>query len=457
VNSDCAAFACDDESIDAEIDGLFSNFDAQRVKAIDRALRKCADSAPSVEHLERMHRICLLYAHNARAVDGYSIARAAVRDARRLGDRRRLRRALTVRGALRRMVGDINSAIADNVEAYEVARGLDDETTMSSHLSNLVLALGFLDLDDLALRLAEEALERVPSAVAEFSHLSATASLMVNTSDLLLGRNPRRALQLACEVEKRLRGAVCGGLGPSDEVQRESQLAIATMNQVVAAVNLGDREFAAHAVAKLRALIEGLPSPRLRTSAAVTLAVYESRYGDRRQGLLELRRACQSAIDDVAIDASRRLVEYYEATGCQAEAADVLRTLQARLQSIRRTVALEELRRIEALDEVEEFDEFQCETERRLSVLAGHCIGVPERLGEVEAPGGNCDRGRVAGGHRNDPRPARLPGRQALSRAGGRGRLQRRGPVAGGSNGPPARHRKVRDPRLDDPLLVLPA
>jgi len=379
VNSDCVAIPSDDESIDAEIDGLFSNFDAQRVKAIDRALRKCSDSAPSVEHLERMHRICLLYAHNARAVDGYSIARAAVRDARRLGDRRRLRRALTVRGALRRMVGDINSAIADNVEAYEVARDLDDETTMSSPLSNLVLALGFLDLDDLALRLAEEALERVPSAVVEFSHLSAAASLMVNTSDLLLGRNPRRALQLACEVEKRLRGAVCG-VGPSDEVQRESQLAIATMNQVVAAVNLGDREFAAHAVAKLRALIDGLPSPRLRTSTAVTLAVYEARYGDRRQGLLELRRACRSTIDDVAVDASRRLVEYYETTGCQAEAADVLRTLQARLQSIRRTVALEELRRIEALDQVEEFDEFQCETERRLSVLAGHSNGVPERL-----------------------------------------------------------------------------
>jgi HD-GYP domain-containing protein (c-di-GMP phosphodiesterase class II) len=379
VNSDCVAIPCVDDSIDAEIDGLFSNFDAQRVKAIARALRTGSDGAPSVDHLERMHRICLLYAHNARAVDGYSIARAAVRDARRLGDRRRLRRALTVRGALRLVAGDINSAIESNVEAYEVARDLHDEATLSAPLSNLILALGFLDLDDLALRLAEEALERVPSAVVDFSHLNAATSLMVNTSDLLLGRNPRRALQLACEVEKRLREAVCG-LGPSDEVQRESQLAIATMNQVVAAVNLGDREFAAHAVAALRARINGLPSPRLRTSAAVTLAVYEARYGDRRQGLLELRRACQSTIDDVAVDASRRLVEYYEATGCQAEAADVLRTLQARLQSIRRTVALEELRRIEALEQVEEFDEFQCETERRLSVFAGHSIGVPERL-----------------------------------------------------------------------------
>ncbi len=379
MNADSLAIQCDDDSIDAEIDGLFSNFDAQRVKAIDRALRKCSESVPSVARLERMHRLCLLYAHNSRAVDGYSIARAAVRAARRLGDRRRLRRALTVRGALRRMAGDINSAIEDNVEAYEVARELNDEAIMSPPLSNLILALGFLDLDDLALRLAEEALERVPLSVVDFSHLSATTSLMVNTSDLLLGKNPRRALQLACEAEKRLREAV-GELGPSDEIQRESQLAIATMNQVIAAVNLGDREFAAHAVAKLRVLINGLPAPRLQPSAAVTLAVYETRYGDRRRGLLELRRACQSSIDEVAIDASRRLVEYYEATGCPAEAAEVLRTLQARLQSIRRTVALEELRRIEALDQVEEFDEFQCETERRLSDFAGRSIGVPERL-----------------------------------------------------------------------------
>ncbi len=379
MNADSLAIPCDDDSVDAEIDALFSNFDAQRVKAIDRALRKFSEGVPSVARLERMHRLCLLYAHNSRAVDGYLIARAAVRAARRLGDRRRLRRALTDRGALRRMAGDINSAIEDNVEAYEVERELNDEALMSPPLSNLILALGFLDLDDLALRLAEEALERVPLAVADFSDLSATTSLMVNTSDLLLGKNPRRALQLACEAERRLREAV-GKLGPSDEIQRESQLAIATMNQVIAAVNLGDREIAAHAVTKLRVLINGLPAPRLRPSAAVTLAVYETRYGDRRQGLLELRRACQSSIDEVAVDASRRLVEYYEATGCPAEAAEILRTLQARLQSIRRTVALEELRRIEALGQVEEFDEFQCETERRLSDFAGRSIGVPERL-----------------------------------------------------------------------------
>lgn len=368
----------DEDSIDTEIDSLFSKFDAQRVKAIDRALRKCSDGAPSVTRLERMHRLCLLYAHNSRAVDGYLIARAAVRAARRLGDRRHLRKALTVRGALRQSAGDINSAIEDNVEAYEVARELNDEAIMSAPLSNLVRALGFLDLDDLALRLAEEALERVAAAV-DLSHLNATTSLMVNTSDLLLGKNPRRALQLACEVEKRLLEAV-GELAPSDEIQRASQLAIATMNQVIAAVNLGDREFAARAVAKLRALSSNLPAPRLQPSAAVTMAVYETRYGDRRRGLLELRRACQSSIDDVAVEASRRLVEYYEATGSPAEAAEVLRTLQARLQSIRRTVALEELRRINALDQVEEFDEFQLETERRLSIFAGRLIGVPERL-----------------------------------------------------------------------------
>jgi HD-GYP domain-containing protein (c-di-GMP phosphodiesterase class II) len=379
MNADPLAIACEDESIDAEIDGLFASFDPQRLKAIDRTLRRRSESAPSLARLERMHRLCLLYAHNSRAVDGYLVARAAVRAARRLGDRRCLRRALTVRGALRRIAGDINGAIEDNVEAYELARELNDEAIVAPPLSNLILALGYLDLDDLALRLADEALERVPSSFADFSHLSSTTSLMVNASDLLLGKNPRRALQLACEVERRLREAA-GGLGPSDEVQRDFQLAIAAMNQVIAAVNLRDGGLAALAVARLRGLIDGLPMPRLQPHAAVTLAVYETRYGDRRRGLLELRRACQSDLDEIAVDASRRLVEYYEATGCPAEAAEVLRALQARLQSIRRTVALEELRRIEALDEVEEFDEFQCETQRRLADFAGRSIGVPERL-----------------------------------------------------------------------------
>ena len=379
MNADPLAIACEDESIDAEIDGLFASFDPQRLKAIDRTLRRRSESAPSLARLERMHRLCLLYAHNSRAVDGYLVARAAVRAARRLGDRRCLRRALTVRGALRRIAGDINGAIEDNVEAYELARELNDEAIVAPPLSNLILALGYLDLDDLALRLADEALERVPSTFADFTHLSSTTSLMVNASDLLLGKNPRRALQLACEVERRLREAA-GGLGPSDEIQRDFQLAIAAMNQVIAAVNLRDGGLAALAVARLRGLIDGLPMPRLQPHAAVTLAVYETRYGDRRRGLLELRRACQSDLDEIAVDASRRLVEYYEATGCPAEAAEVLRALQARLQSIRRTVALEELRRIEALDEVEEFDEFQCETQRRLADFAGRSIGVPERL-----------------------------------------------------------------------------
>ena len=379
MNADPLAIACEDESIDAEIDGLFASFDPQRLKAIDRTLRRRSESAPSLARLERMHRLCLLYAHNSRAVDGYLVARAAVRAARRLGDRRCLRRALTVRGALRRIAGDINGAIEDNVEAYELARELNDEAIVAPPLSNLILALGYLDLDDLALRLADEALERVPSTFADFTHLSSTTSLMVNASDLLLGKNPRRALQLACEVERRLREAA-GGLGPSDEIQRDFQLAIAAMNQVIAAVNLRDGGLAALAVARLRGLIDGLPMPRLQPHAAVTLAVYETRYGDRRRGLLELRRACQSDLDEIAVDASRRLVEYYEATGCPAEAAEVLRALQARLQSIRRTVALEELRRIDALDEVEEFDEFQCETQRRLADFAGRSIGVPERL-----------------------------------------------------------------------------
>jgi HD-GYP domain-containing protein (c-di-GMP phosphodiesterase class II) len=379
MNADPLAIACEDESIDAEIDGLFASFDPQRLRAIDRTLRKRSENAPSVARLESMHRLCLLYAHNSRAVDGYLIARAAVRAARRLGDRRSLRRALTVRGALRRIAGNINGAIEDNVEAYELARELNDEAILAPPLSNLILALGYLDLDDLALRLADEAVERVPSTFADFTHLTSTTSLMVNASDLLLGKNPRRALQLACEVERRLREAA-GGLGPSDEIQRDFQLAIAVMNQVIAAVNLRDGGLAARAVARLRGLIDGLPMPRLQPHAAVTLAVYETRYGDRRQGLLELKRACQSELDEIAVDASRRLVEYYEATGCPAEAVEVLRTLQARLQSIRRTVALEELRRIEALDEVEEFDEFQCETQRQLTDFAGRSIGVPERL-----------------------------------------------------------------------------
>ena len=379
MNGEPAAVQCEVHLIDAEIEHLFAHFDPQRARAVDRALRRCSEADPSTARLEQMHRLCLLYAHFSKAVDGYSVARSAVRAARQIGDRQGLRKALTTRGALRRMAGDINSAIEDNVEAYELAREMNDEAMVASPLSNLIFALGLIDLDDLALRLADFALARIPSNPVGFSQLNAATSLMVNTSDLLLGKDPRLALRLACDVEKQL-GVANGEDSASEELQKATRLGSALTNQVIAAVNLRDKDLASIAVGKLRRLIGNYPIPRLQHTAGVALAAYEAHYGDHRRGLQELKRAAECGTDEAAVDASRRLAEYFEAIGCPDEAAASLRSLQARLQSIRRTVGLEELRRIDALGQVEEFDEHQGEIEKRLSrfvVLSGE---VPERL-----------------------------------------------------------------------------
>ena len=378
MNADSAPASLDDSAIDPQIDQLFVRFDAQRARTIDRALRQCSGSSPTYVQLDQMHRLCLLFAHFSKPVDGYAVARAAVKTARQIGDHEALRKALTTRGALRLMAGDINSAIEDNVEAYELAR-VNDEAMAVAPLSNLVFALGLIDLDDLALRLAEYAFERLPLSLVSFPHLNAATSLMVNASDLLLGKDPRRALRLASDVEEYLENAT-SEKSASSELQRATRLASALINQVIAAVNLGDKQLASRAVAKLQQLIAEYPIPRVLQTAGAALAIFEARYGDQRYGLQELKRASGCEVDEAAVDASRRLAECYEAIGRPDEAAEALRSLQSRLQSIRRTVGLEELRRIAALDHVGEFDEYQGETEKRLSRFAVSAAGMSERL-----------------------------------------------------------------------------
>lgn len=277
------------------------------------------------------------------------------------------------------MAGDINGAIEDNVEAYVLARELNDEQMLPAPVSNLVYVLGLIDLDDLALRLAEDALRRMPPDPVLFPHLNAATSLMVNASDLLLGKDPRRALFLACDAEQRLISHR-RDVSASEELERTTRLCSALINQVIAAVNLGDKQFASNASEKLRCLMDEHPIPRLRHIAAAAFAAFEARYGDERLGLRELKLASDSGTDEVAVDASRRLIEYFEAMGRSDEAAGALRSLQRRLQSIRRSVALEELRRIEALDEIAEFDECRAETERRLSSFAASANGASGRL-----------------------------------------------------------------------------
>lgn len=378
MNSSAIAVLAD-RSISEEIDELFAQFDVQRARAADRALRKLNDVAPSAATLEQLHRLCLLYAHYSKPVDGFTTARAAVRAARRIGDRHALRKALTARGALRRMAGDINGAIEDNVEAYKLARDLNDEGMLPAPVSNLVFVLGLIDLDDLALRLAEHTLARMPANPVTFPHLNAATSLMVNTSDLLLGRDPRRALRLACDAEQRLADQE-GPMTASEQLQVATRVGSALINQVIAAINLGDRQLAAGAVDKLRSVTCKFPIPRLRHGSEAAFAAFEARYGDERRGLRELKIASDSGADEAAVDASRRLIEYFEAMGRSDEAAGALRSLQRRLQSIRRSVALEELRRIEALDEIAEFDECRAETERRLSSFAASANGASGRL-----------------------------------------------------------------------------
>jgi response regulator RpfG family c-di-GMP phosphodiesterase len=366
--------------IDEEIDQIYATFDLDRLRAVDHHLRRTLDDSVTAEDFQRMYKVCVLYAHYAALPgDGLPIGNKWARCARSSSVLPELRKALTVRAALRRMAGDVSGAMEDNIEAYEISRVVGDPVASAAVLSNLANLLGRLELNRAALQIAEKALELVPPGNSSSEQATRSRYIALNVvADRLLWSDPARALRVLAEAERGMPPRLTT-LDPVHNTFTQIIRVTTLCNQLVASLNLRDRERSLHIGARLRCLIESNESVCSRSSASVILSALEAWYGDEEVGFNNLRQATWLDTGvDVWQDATKLLVDLCEERGLDEEALRVLRSYYARLQVTRRTVAVEELRRISAVEGEGGGDDDAIG--RRLAAFQVSVDGLNERL-----------------------------------------------------------------------------
>ncbi len=369
--------------IDHEIDVLYLSFDLERLRAVDHRLRQVHDSLIAAEDFERIYRLCVLYAHHAVLPgDGLPVANKWVRCARARDALPQLRKALTVRAALRRMLGDMSGAMEDNIEAYEISVEVGDLTASAVVLSNLANLLGRLELDRAALQLAERAIQIVSTEVPTTDVAIRTRYISLSIiADRLLWSDPGRALRVSIEAERAM-PADSTSFDPVHQTIIQVVRVATLCNQLVAALNMRDRTLALSIGPRLRCLVESSGKNYSRSAAFAILGALEAWYGDQSHGMSTLRDACfADSGGDVWQDATKLLVDICEERGLQEEGLTVLRSYYARLQAARRTVAIEELRRISAAPVTGAPGETEDDPiGRRLAAFQVSVAGLNERL-----------------------------------------------------------------------------
>jgi HD-GYP domain-containing protein (c-di-GMP phosphodiesterase class II) len=370
-------------NVDHGIDELYLDFDLDRLRLLDHHLRQLPDGAIEAEDFERMYRLCVLYAHHAALPgDGLPVANKWARCARARDALPQLRKALTVRAALRRMSGDMSGAMEDNIEAYEISVDVGDRTSSAAVLSNLANLLGRLELDRAAIQLAERAIQLVSKEVPKSDLAERTRYISLSIiADRLLWSDPARALRVSAEAER----AMPTETASFDPVHKTiiQVVGVTTLcNQLVAALNVRDRALALSVGSRLRCAVESSSKNYSRSAALVILGALEAWYGDQNLGISTLRQACLTeAGGDAWQDATKLLVDLCEERGLEEEGLNVLRSYYVRLQAARRTVAIEELRRIAAESDAGEPGEAEDDPiGRRLAAFQVSVAGLNERL-----------------------------------------------------------------------------
>ncbi|MGB3429491.1 MAG: HD domain-containing phosphohydrolase [Burkholderiaceae bacterium] len=270
----------------------------------------------------------------------------------------------------------------DNIEAYEISVELGDLTSSAVVLGNLANLLGRLELDRAALQLAERAIEivsvRVPTSDLAICTRYFSLSII---ADRLLWSDPGQALRVSLEAER----AMPADAAIVDPVHRANiqVVRVTTLcNQLVAALNMRDRELALNIGSRLRRSVESNDKNYSRSAAFVILGALDAWYGNQSTGISTLRQAVLTdSGGDVSPDATKLLVDLCEERGLEEEGLNVLRSYYARLQAARRTVAIEELRRISEVPEaggVEDADDDPIG--RRLAAFQVNVAGLNERL-----------------------------------------------------------------------------
>jgi putative two-component system response regulator len=329
------------------LEGLYKNFDAEELLAVDRELRRLSDSL-SLDHLVEMWKAVCLHTLKGVAGNGLPLASKAIRCARKSGDLATLRRLLNTRGEVHRVSGDLAHALEDYIEAYEVAvmlGGTVEKVATLSNLATVPLELGLVDISERvlvhALYLLQDCDESDPRAVLS------RAMVLANLGGALVWSDPLKSSHMsdqALRVTTRI-STSSGLLG-----LHARDLEVRTrINKLIAFLQLGDLECCKAAANELRAGAAAPENAEVGLCLQTALAAFEARLGDRVLGTIRLREAvaCERRSFGDWMEGVKLLVQTLELSGHEREAIDALSQMYKRVQSIRRGIAVEELRRID--------------------------------------------------------------------------------------------------------------
>ena len=307
-------------------------FDADVVSNIEELFRKLPDERASIELVQGLLNVQLLWYQQLLSRRNVAAGLKAVRWSRQLGDRALLAKALTYRGAFAVENDDLSVGFEALVEALQIGKEMGDANRIAACYNNLEVIMARLGRYRAALACIESSLQWCNELTADPGNIRARA--IDKLSDLHLRQgNWRAALDAARAAQ--------GFFGPAKGDR--SHYACSIQNEVSALVHLLDFEGANRAIKKLSTLAQQNPSAYTESLLSFAVAEYEGFLGNTAQAAETLRVPGYSPDKE---DALRVLVDIYEHAGEPDNALEVTTELLNHLRAVRREVTEGDVRQI---------------------------------------------------------------------------------------------------------------
>ena len=307
-------------------------FDADRLERIEELFRALPDERASVELVEGLLNVQLLWYQQLLCKRTIPSSLKAVRWSRQMGDRALLSKALTFRGAFAVENDDLSTGFEALVEALQIGKEIGDAYRIAACYNNLEVIMVRLGRYRAALACIELSLQSCDELTADPNNVRARA--MDKLSDLHLRQGNWQAALDSARAAQGFFGATKGD---------RSHYACAIQNEVSALVHLRDFEAAKRAIDKLSTLAQQHPSAYTDNLLRFAVAEYEGFVGNTALAARTLRVPEYSAEKE---DALRVLVDIYEHAGEPGKALEVTAELLDHLRRARRELTDSDLAQI---------------------------------------------------------------------------------------------------------------
>jgi putative two-component system response regulator len=309
-------------------------FDSDVVERIEELFRALPDEHASVDLVQGLLNVQLLWYQELLFRRGVPAGLKAVRWSRQLGDRALLAKALTYRAALAAENLDLSLAFEASIEALQIGKEIGDAFRIATCYCNLGSLMRTLGRNQAAMACVEAGLEWCKDPDTAYEKVRAVA--MTTLSELHLSQgNWLAALNSARAAQ-----------GFFDQVDGDmTHCACAIRNEVSAHLHLLNFESAVNAIERLKKRNKQYPSAAAESYLRQAEAIYESFVGNTARAVKTLREFGKSP--PMRDGALRELVDIYERAGEPDKALEVTRELIEHLRSTRWEVTEADLDQID--------------------------------------------------------------------------------------------------------------